>query len=191
MDKNSKKQKSIYQLAVCGVLIALAAGLSNIKVIQMPLGGSVTLCSMVPIVLIAIMYGVGWGYASAFVYSLIQLFFGITMSGLLGWGLTSTALIGVILFDYILPFTFLGTAGFAAKKGYGPICVGIIVSVVLRFICHFLSGWIFLSSWSEWKNIPLYSFCYNGAYMLPELVITVICAFLLFRSKQIRKIAGI
>ena len=60
----------------------------------------------------------------------------------------------------------------------------------LRFVCHFLSG-IFL--WGSYQptegwiaTLPtwLYSIVYNGAYMLPEVIITVIGAVLLVRGAK-------
>lgn len=45
-------------LAECGILIALAAVLSLIKVFKLPWGGSITLLSMLPICLISIRHGV-------------------------------------------------------------------------------------------------------------------------------------
>lgn len=44
------------KLCVTAVLIALGSVLSLIKVFEMPLGGSVTLLSMLPIVMIPLMY---------------------------------------------------------------------------------------------------------------------------------------
>ena len=74
-------------------MVALGAVLSLIKVLQMPFGGSITLLSMLPCAMISIMYGLKWGFAASFVESVIQLTFGITMDGILGWGMTPSALI--------------------------------------------------------------------------------------------------
>ncbi len=45
------KNKPVYKLTVSAVFVALATVLSFIKVIKMPLGGSVTLLSMLPVVM--------------------------------------------------------------------------------------------------------------------------------------------
>ena len=50
------QQKPIYKICTAAVLIALSTVLSLIKVFEMPLGGSITLLSMVPVCLISIMY---------------------------------------------------------------------------------------------------------------------------------------
>ena len=70
---------------------------------------------------------------------------------------------------------------------------------VLRFLVHFVSGVVlwanyeqFMAFGVEWINRPvLYSICYNGAYMLPETVLTVIGAVLLFQVPQFRRIMGL
>ena len=87
------KNNNTKKLAACAVMVALGAVLSMIKVLQMPFGGSVTLLSMLPCAMISIMYGLKWGFAASFVESVVQLAFGITMDGILGWGMTGAALL--------------------------------------------------------------------------------------------------
>ena len=154
------------------------------------------LLSMLPCAMISIMYGLKWGFAASFVESVIQLAFGITMDGILGWGMTPSALIGTILLDYIVAYTVIGIAGIFRKKGYVGICCGTALAVALRFVCHFISGAIIFANFDEfvafgasWVGHPwLYSFCYNGTYMLPELIFTVIAAVILFRLPQMKKL---
>ena len=111
------KNNNTKKLAACAVMVALGAVLSMIKVLQMPFGGSITLLSMLPCAMISIMYGLKWGFAASFVESVVQLAFGITMDGILGWGMTPSALIGTILLDYIVAYTVIGIAGIFRKKG--------------------------------------------------------------------------
>lgn len=189
------KRNSIQKMTLSSVFIALATGLSMIKVINMPLGGSVTLMSMVPIVFISCVLGVKWGLGTAFVYSLIQLGLGIAVDGLFAWGLTPACLIGTILLDYILPFTLLGLSGIFAKKGVLYITLGTALTVILRFLCHFASGYIIFANFEKFVVLGssfvgrpvLYSICYNGFYMLPELIITVVATALIFRFSQVNK----
>ena len=115
---------------------------------------------------------------------------------ILGWGMTPSALIGTILLDYIVAYTVIGIAGIFRKKGYVGICCGTALAVALRFVCHFISGAIIFANFDEfvafgasWVGHPwLYSFCYNGTYMLPELIFTVIAAVILFRLPQMKKL---
>ena len=167
---------------------ALSSVLSLIKIYKLPLGGAVTLLSMLPIIFLSVVLGVKKGTVAAFVYSLIQLFMGITLDGVLSWGLTPLSLVGTIFLDYIVPFTILGLGGIFAKKGLMGIALGTALVMILRFICHFISGVIIFDIWCEWENVALYSVCYNGSFMLPELVITVIGAVILFSTPQIKKL---
>ena len=190
------KNKPVYKLALSAIFVALATGLSFIKIWEMPLGGSITLLSMLPITMISIMLGLKWGIASAFVYSLIQLMFGIFIDGVFAWGLTPVMLVGTMLLDYILAFTVLGVAGAFVKKGYAGICAGVVLALGLRFLSHFLWGVIIFKNLEQFElfgtlfaNRPyLYSFCYNGFYMIPEIIITTIAAVLLFRMSSVKKL---
>ena len=173
------KSKKIYNLTLSACFIALATALSMIKAYKLPLGGAVTLFSMLPIILISCILGTKWGDGSAFCYSLIQLCLGITLDGVLGWGLTPLALLGTIFLDYILPFTLLGFGGIGAKKNLKNALVATALVLTGRFLCHFLSGVIIFDIWCEWDSVWIYSLCYNGSFMLPELVITLLGAALI------------
>ena len=181
-------KKQIYNLTLSAIFIALATALSLIKIYNLPLGGSVTLFSMLPVVLLSVMLGCKWGIGSSFCYSLIQLGLGITLDGVLGWGLTPLALVGTIFLDYVIPFTVLGFVAFFDKKNTVHIVIGTAFVVLLRFLCHLLSGAIIFDIWCEWENVWFYSLCYNGSYMLPELIITVVGIALIIRLPQINRI---
>lgn len=192
---NTTKSK-VQKLAICAVMVALATVLSLIKIWNMPFGGSVTLVSMLPCAVVSIAFGLKWGLAAAFTESVIQLIFGITMDGIFAWGLTPGSLIGVIMLDYILAFTVIGFAGIFRSKGYLGICIGTGLAVVLRFVSHLISGAVifanfeqFVAFGTEWVGRPwFYSICYNGAYMLPEMIITMIGAAVIFRLPQMKKL---
>ena len=190
-----KKQGTIYNITLSAVMVALGTALSFVKVWEMPLGGSVTLLSMLPIVMVSCMLGVKWGLASAFVYAAIQLF--VDLGKVLSWGLTPAMLIGTLLFDYIIAFTVLGLAGLFVKKGYYGVLGGTALAISLRFVSHFVSGYVIFRNLEQFSifgnvftNKPfLYSVAYNGFYMLPELVLTLIGTAILFKNKKIRSIA--
>lgn len=188
-EKSTKKKNNTKRLVLTAIMIALATVFSMIKIYQLPLGGSITLLSMLPIALISIEYGIKWGMTGAFAYSLIQFGFGIN-DGLFGWGLSPAALVGSIVLDYILAFSVLGLAGMFRKKGTFGICAGVAIAVCLRFVCHLLSGAIIFDIWMPdgWSNPWIYSLVYNGSYMLPELVFTMIGSVILFKTPQFAKL---
>ena len=188
------RNAKVRMLVESAVMVALAFVLSLIKVWQMPFGGSVTLLSMLPITLIAVKNGPLWGFGTAFVYSLTQL----AVSGVFGWGLTAGVLAVALLLDYIAAFTVLGAAGCFGKTKTGAV-VGTAVACVLRFVSHFLAGYTiwanyeqFVAFGKEWVNMPaLYSLCYNGAYMLPELIFTVAATVVFVNVPAIQKLLGL
>lgn len=177
----SANKLNVKKLTMSAVLIALSAALSLVKIFEMPLGGSVTLLSMLPVCMLSIMYGCKWGLFCSFIYSLTQLLFGIW--AVLGWGLTTAALIGCIAFDYIIAFTVTGFAGMFRKHGVPGYIGGIALAMVMRLVSHVISGVIFFASWApEGWNPLLYSVSYNGLYMLPEMAFTVIGAVFLLKE---------
>ena len=186
----SKKTRILVEGAV---MLALATALSFIQIYKLPWGGSITLLSMLPIVLYSIRRGLKAGLAISFLFSLIQLFQGI-MDGLFGWGLTPGMLIACIFIDYIFAFTVLGLGGLFRKKGTAGWIGGIVLAIALRFVMHFLSGVVIWKSFGElWEGFStessvLYSILYNGSYMLPELIITVVAAVVLLNVPQVRSL---
>lgn len=174
-------------------MIALAAVLSFIRIYKLPWGGSITLLSMLPIAVFSIKHGTIKGLTVAFMFSLLQFGQGIS-EGLFGWGLTPVMLISCILFDYIAAFTVVGLSGMFRSKGAAGWIFGTITALMLRFVCHFLSGIVVWKSFGElWDgfstdNIYLYSLLYNGSYMLPEIMLTAVGAYLLFRVPQTKRL---
>lgn len=186
------KRTRTLALVECALMLAVAVALSYVKLFTLPFEGSITLLSMLPICLVAIRHGTAWGLGTAFAYSWFQ----ILQGGVFAWGLTPAMLIGSLLLDYILAFTVLGLAGIFRRHGTVGILLGVALACVLRFLSHFFAGVIlwanleeFVAFGREWVGRPwLYSLCYNGVYMLPETIFTVLGAFVLFRVPQMKKL---
>ncbi len=189
LQNNHNKTAALVEGAI---MVALATVLSYIRLMHFPWGGSVTVLSMLPIVLYSIKRGLANGLMASFIFSLIQLGQG-AVDGLFGWGLTPVMLIACIMLDYICPFTAIGLAGVFRRKGFVGWITGTAAAIILRFVCHFLSGVVIWHSAGKlWEgfvtdNEWLYSLCYNGAYMLPELIFTLTGAVLLLKIPQTRK----
>ncbi|MDE6640213.1 MAG: energy-coupled thiamine transporter ThiT [Acetatifactor sp.] len=187
--RNSKTQIMVEG----AVMVALATALSFISIIQLPWGGTVTLLSMLPCAIFSIRRGVKAGFAASFLYALIQFAQG-AMKGLFGWGLTPVMLTACIFLDYIGAFFVLGIAGLFRKKNFSGWVGGITLAVSLRFLFHFLSGVVIWHSAGElWNgfstdNTCLYSFLYNGCYMLPELILTLAGAAALLKVPQTKRL---
>ena len=63
-------------LVECALMIAIGTVLSNIKIFTMPNGGSVTLLSMLPFVLVSFRHGVKWGLFTGLVNGCLQMLLG-------------------------------------------------------------------------------------------------------------------
>ena len=132
-------------LTESAIMLALAVALSYVKLFQLPFDGSITLFSMLPICLIAIKWGLGWGLGTAFTYSWFQ----ILQGGVFAWGLTPTMLIASLFLDYILAFTVLGLAGLFRRYGTLGMVAGVALVCALRFLVHFASGVILWANLEE------------------------------------------
>ena len=166
------------RLTETAIMIAAAAVLSFIKLVDMPFGGSVTLFSMLPIAVISFRYGIGWGSLAGFVNALLQMLFGLKN---LTYATSATAVIAIMLLDYIIAFVVIGLAGMFRNRisdNGTALALGTFAACALRYICHVISG---CTVWAG-VSIPdadglVYSLAYNATYMVPETVVTVIGAF--------------
>lgn len=176
---------SLRRLTETAVLLAIGVVLSLFQINSFwALGGSITLCSMLPVVMLAQRYGTRWGLLSAFAFSLLQLLLGLNNVQYAPNAITAVA---IILLDYILAFGVLGFAAVlngAVKDRRWAIVAGIALTFTGRFLCHFLSGiivwealWPNRLGWAPW----VWSLAYNASYMVPEAIITSVAAFLLFK----------
>ncbi|HRZ19197.1 MAG TPA: energy-coupled thiamine transporter ThiT [Methanofastidiosum sp.] len=162
---------SAREISEMAITIALSTVLSFIKVFQMPQGGSITAGSMIPLIYLALRNRPKVAITGAVLYGLVQFmvepFFVHPAQFLL---------------DYPLAFGALGIATLIKKY---PL-VGTAIGVSLRFICHFLSGFIFFGMYApEGLNPIYYSALYNGSYLLPEMVVTAIFIYILSNKKLI------
>lgn len=163
---SAKKRMSTKQLVFCAAAMALAFITSYIKIWNMPWGGSVTLCSMLFIVLVANWYGAGTGIFVGLAYGILQF---IQEPYVLSFF--------QVCCDYILAFAALGVAGFFAKKKHG-LLKGYIAAVLARGAFHALGGYLY---WMDYmpENFPqslksIYPIAYNYSYLLAEAVITIV-----------------
>lgn len=143
-----------------GIALALATILKVFRIYHFPQGGSITLGSMVPILLMAFLYGPEVGFLTGFLYGIITLI------------LDPYILQPVqVLFDYPLPFMAIGIAGYFRNHKL----LGTTAALFMRFICHFISGVLFFGSFAPKGMSPvIYSISLNGSFMLIEGIICVV-----------------
>ena len=183
MKENVKKP--IFRLTLSAIFIALATVLSMIKIYEPPLGGGVTLFSMLPIIMLSCMFGMKWGLGVSFAYGIVQMM--LSFAEVCSWGLTPWVLVATFVFDYVLAYFVLGFSGAFRKMGYVGVIVGTAFVLLLRFLCHFVSGIVLFGQFAD-SETWIYSLTYNGSYMLPELIITAVAASVLFGLPQIKRL---
>ncbi|GAA0078522.1 energy-coupled thiamine transporter ThiT [Clostridium sp. CTA-5] len=152
-------------IARIGIALALATILKMLRIYHFPQGGSITFGSMIPILLIAFMYGPEIGFLTGFLYGIITFL------------MDPYILHPVqVLFDFPLPFLSLGLAGFFKNKKY----IGVTLAILTRFMCHFISGVAFFGSYApEGVSPALYSLSINGPIIgIEGLICLVIISIL-------------
>ncbi|MEF9983230.1 MAG: energy-coupled thiamine transporter ThiT [Oscillospiraceae bacterium] len=202
----TKTSKEIHILVESAILLAIATVLSFFPKFEgiWVNGGSITLCSMLPIIFISYRNGLKWGLLSGFAFSLLQLLTG----GFYPAGTSILMVFATLLFDYMLPYTCIGLGGMFKGKTKNvtmDLVSGVVVALGLRYVCHLVSGfvlWNDVTYATEMLQTPgfafglgatvaenftgnglfaIYNVLYNGSYMIPEIIITCIGAVLLAR----------
>ena len=172
----NKSHWRIRALCEGAILVALGFVLSFVKIYQLPNGGSLT-PAMLPILLFGLRWGLGRGLLAGFVFGLLQLIF----DGAYAWGWQSMVL------DYLLAFAPLGLAGLFKGKAWG-IFPGTVIGCVGRFIVHYISGVTIykiieptaIPGLGTFDNAALYSLVYNGSYMIPNMLLAMLLAGVLY-----------
>lgn len=173
---DKKKIPTIQMLAESAIMLALSVALNELTPIQFPFGGSVTFFSQLPILVIGYRYGIKQGLLTGFTMGVIEMLFGLKnfsyVTGIKGYLI-------LVLADYIVAFSVLGLGAMFKKtiknQALSLASAGAVVSA-LRFVCHFISGVTIWGGYAEDQPVWLYSLTYNGGYMLPELILTVVGA---------------
>lgn len=182
------------KLCETAIMLALAVALSFVTVYTLPMGGSITLFSQVPIIIIGYRYGWKWGTLTGVLYGILEML----LQGLGNFAYVKGigAYLILILADYVLAFMSLGLGGALFRKLKNQqlaLGLGAFVASALRFICHFVSG---VTIWGEyadgWKSVWVYSLGYNGSYMAVEAAISIVAVVFLalvldFKATDLKK----
>lgn len=170
----------IIRIAMGGLSIALSFVLSNIKIFELPQGGTITPAATLPLILFALAYGPAWGLAVAFAFSLTQLIGGYILN------------FPQLMLDYVIGYTAYGLAGLGAVKNLvaNPLKnfaqTSIVKSIFLTILCFavrclssVLSGVIFFSEYAGAQNPWIYSIVYNGSFLAVDMAIVIVIMLIL------------
>lgn len=210
MKSHNVSNQNTIKLTVCAIMVAMSTVLSLITPFHLPYGGSVTLFSFVPLLFAGFAYGPAWGIGSGVVYGIIQAILGIS-GAIAGAGFSWWQVLLCSLLDYIVAGSTLGTAGMfrkSIKNARLAFCLGAFSACMLKYLSHFLSGFILFGGWAEWfftegygaaygEGIlgtfsgnglaAIYSLIYNGLFSIPETILSVLAAAIIISVKPIKK----
>ncbi|MDE5593414.1 MAG: energy-coupled thiamine transporter ThiT [Clostridiales bacterium] len=188
-DRKSKPMdtRTVTYAAVC---VALSFALSYVRLFKMPMGGSITFASMLPLMLFAFMFGSRKGVAVGVIYGLLQ-------------AIQDPWIIHPAQFalDYLVAFGAIGLTGCMRElnvfKGNmrAQFAVGAIVACAVRFLAHYFAGVFafgaaglnYVKYGSAFASAYFYSFVYQCLYLIPELAIVIVAAMLVLTSSSFRK----
>ena len=175
MTEQAKSAQRVKIVSEATVFIALSIVLKDVlpPIWHMPQGGSITIAGLVPLIWFALRRGAKWGIFAGFVYGLVHAL------------IPGSYIIHPIqgLLDYPLAFASLSLAGLFKKiRVVGPL-MGTALGIFARFICSFLSGLLFFVENPFSTEGMIASAVYNGIYLVPEFVITVIVLYVLLGTK--------
>ena len=181
--------RTVTYAAVC---VALSFALSYVRLFKMPMGGSITLASMLPLMLFAFMFGSRKGVIVGVIYGLLQ-------------AIQDPWIIHPAQFalDYLVAFGAIGLTGCMRELGVfkgnirAQFTVGACVACALRLLGHYFAGvfafGMYGAGFAADYNMPalaneyFYSFVYQCMYMIPELAVVIAAALLALSSKAFRK----
>ena len=186
------KNKKLLPLVEAAIMLALTMALKTFTPFKLPFGGSVTLCSLLPIIVLSYRHGIKWGLGTGFAFAVLSALMGLDNIAYISKSFTTLFIF--FFFDYIGACTVLGLGGIFRKKIKNSVLgltLGSIVATVLRYFCYIISGTTIWRDMSEYPTITKaalwYSVTYNGSYMIPEIIITAIGAAALAGAMNLRK----
>lgn len=170
-----KKANPTLMLVHGALCIALSFVLSYIKLFSMPLGGSVTLASMLPLMIYANRYGLKWGILAGAVYGVLQY-----VQNPQGYHWTS------FLLEYPVAFAMIGLGG--CVKGIDKLLITVLIGGFARFVMHFIDGVIFFGENGVGLGSNIWaSLSYNAPYMFADIAICAVIALIPAFRKAIKR----
>ena len=177
-----RKKFDTTRLAFAAMALALGVVASFIKIFHIPMGGSITVFSMLFVSIIGYWFGIGAGLTTAFAYGILQL-------------MIDPYILSVpqMLIDYIFAFGALGLSGLWSKnKNKYSLIMAYLTAITGRFVFAVLSGYVFFGEWApEGWNPLVYSVAYNAGYIYAEGALTVVVLLIPAVAKAFNYIRGL
>ena len=158
-----KEKFNIRTMVITAMFSAISFVLYLIQFIKYPQGGGISLFSMLPVMLLSILYGRRVGLTGGMIFGLLKLLNGATVVHP-----------AQFLLDYVLSTMALGLAGTFGSSKKLNLIGGCLLSVSLSVFVNIVSGAVFFGQYApEGMNVWLYSFVYNISSTGVEGLLTV------------------
>lgn len=152
-----------YQICLCGIVAAMTLVLESIY-IPLPTGTTISLCSPVPLMLLAILTDYRLSIVTGWVCAVLAMLL-IPSWQVIHWG--------QFFLEHMVCFSCLGYAGiFGTDKKY-QLVGGVTWAFCLKTMGHLISGVVFFSqnTWSGWGTWG-YSIVYNLSQNIPLCILS-------------------
>lgn len=178
--KKSTNDSTTKRLVISAMLIGLSVALGFVKLVDLPYGGSITMASLLPLMIIAYRYDLSWGFLCGLVYGIIKMFLGMSnFSYVTG----AVSVVALALLDYLLAYGAISLSALSKRftdNQPAAFFWGALIAGGARYLCHVISG---ATVWAG-LSVPTlsalrYSLIYNATYMLPETLVMLIAGFYL------------
>jgi len=176
-----KNRWTARDIAVAAMCVAMSFILSCIKLFEMPMGGTITPASLLPMMIYTVAFGPARGLVVGCAYGLLQLFQGAYVIHPMQ-----------LLVDYPMAFGALALGGFVrymnipekvklpfrnkagdriTVSGYLALPTAVLLGYLGRYIMAVLSGVIFFAEYAGDQGAMLYSLSYNILYLGPDCLV--------------------
>lgn len=180
----ARKKLATQDIAYAGVAISISFVLSFLKVTPVLYGGSITLASLAPLLIYAYYFGFAKALVCGLIYGLLQ----FIQDPYILTPATFTL-------DYLLAFASVSVMGLFSKASLNAktVTLGTTLSILCRFVMHFISGILYFNHGSIWVNLPAnsavsYSLLYQTVYLIPDLVICLAVMLVLLKTRVLEQI---
>ncbi|MGN4127458.1 energy-coupled thiamine transporter ThiT [Lysinibacillus sphaericus] len=175
-------KKRLLMLVEIAIFAAVGLVLDQVSFKVWSQGGSVSLV-MIPIILMAFRWGLFAGLTTGLLIGVMQTMFGAYivhwLQGLLDYGVAFTVVgIAALVRKPVLE----AATNLNKKKMAIYIVIGTVLAGFLRYLAHTIAGAVFFAEYAGDQNAWIYSIIYNGTYMLPATILTVVAGVLLFTA---------
>lgn len=157
-------------ICLSGIVVAMTIVLESIR-IPLPTGATISLCSPVPLMLLAILIDFRLAIVAGWICGLLSMLL------IPGWQLVHW---GQFFVEHMVCFSCLGYTGIWGMQKRYKIILGMILASVLKIAGHLLSGVVFFSqnAWDGWGAWG-YSLAYNLSQNVPLCILSGIIVLLL------------